>query len=127
LNSINQKEEIMRRLTTFLNVLNEIKPNRLAALLSLFMEKRLFSFSEIKALFGNEYPSSVVSYHIRALEKANIIVNERKLDVSSGKARSSFYRLTDDGELIINALLNAADEWRKHKEKKEKVENHEYS
>ena len=62
------------------------------------------SFAEIKDYLGKKYSSALVSYHIRQLEKRGIIENERKLDISTGKARSSFYKLTRKGKWIGNIL-----------------------
>lgn len=101
-----QTEKVIRKLSKFFNVLRD--SIRLEILMVLLQEDRSLSFSEIKANLKSEYSAPNLSYHIRALEDSGIIKNERRLDTSSGKARTSFYRLTPDGEKVIKALLEIA-------------------
>jgi DNA-binding transcriptional ArsR family regulator len=102
-----QTEEVVQKLSKFFDVLRD--PMRLEIALLLFRKNLPLSFSEIKTSLGNKYSAPGLSYHIKALERANIIVNERKLDTSSGKARTSFYELTKEGKLVVEALLELAE------------------
>jgi len=113
MSTIDQIETIAQKLSLFLDTLNEIKPNRLLPLLLLLKENRPIAFSEIKHLLKDQYSSPDLAYHIRTLEKANIIRNQRMLDTTTGKARSSFYTLTDEGKWVVDALLALAEKWRK--------------
>lgn len=102
----NQTEKIIRELSKFIDAVGDSVRLEIAMLL-LSVDKAL-AFSEIKANLLNKYSAPNLSYHIRVLEKSGIIKNERKLDISSGKARTSFYRLTPKGKTVIKALLNIA-------------------
>jgi DNA-binding PadR family transcriptional regulator len=76
----------------------------------LFYANRPLSFSEIKMNLKEECTSPVVSYCLRNLERAGIITNERKLDTTTGKARTSFYKLTDEGRRLFNFLIDIVRE-----------------
>lgn len=79
-------------------------PDRWKIMLRLYQSGKYLSFSEISFL-KKEYLSATLSYHLRILEKAGLIINERRLDKQTGKARSSFYRSSVKGKEVINALL----------------------
>jgi DNA-binding transcriptional ArsR family regulator len=51
-----------------------------------------------------------VSYHIRILEKAKLVINERKLDTTTGKARTSFYRIPHAKKKLIKNLIQLISE-----------------
>ena len=78
---------------------------RLKIVIALAKSERPLSFSEILLLFGKRKNwSAKLSYHIRILEREKIITNERRLDTTTGKARSSFYALTEQGKTIAEIL-----------------------
>lgn len=71
------------------------------------------SFSEIhnflEKVFEKEYPSSLVLFHLKGLEKRGIIRNERRLDLSTGRARTSFYRLTEKGKGMAEIIMKVKE------------------
>jgi DNA-binding transcriptional ArsR family regulator len=64
-------------------------PFRLKIMALLSQSSKPLSFSEIAARLNIQSPS--LSYHLRFLEKEGFVINERRLDISTGKARTSFY------------------------------------
>jgi DNA-binding MarR family transcriptional regulator len=81
-------------------------PDRWEIMLQLYQSGKPLSFSELKNSLRKEYFSSSFSYHLRILEKTGLIINERRLDIQTGKARSSFYSLSLKGKKVIDALLD---------------------
>jgi DNA-binding MarR family transcriptional regulator len=77
---------------------------RCSIVIILYIEAAGLPFSEIKSVIGTHISSPDLSHHLRILEKQSVLKNERKLDTSSGKARTSFYRLTEEGREIIAKL-----------------------
>lgn len=70
---------------------------------------RNLSYAEIKQLcFGKEYNDGMLWQHLKSLTKSKVIKNERKLDFSgsTGKARTSFYSITNRGKAVVDHLTD---------------------
>jgi predicted transcriptional regulator len=69
-------------------------------------ETHELSYSEIRDLFGEEYNDGYLCQHLRNLLHARIIIKNKKKAIGTGnKGRTSFYKLSDLGELVLSHLL----------------------
>ena len=103
-----EQDEILRRLEKILIPLFRHSVRFRIAMVLNNSDKPL-SFSEVMNSVGIVLSTPVLSYHLRALEAADLIKNIRELDTHTGKARSSFYELTERGKVIINIFLEAIE------------------
>lgn len=104
-----EEEDLQQKLADFYYVLSVQLRVKIVEGLYIGNKNKPKSFSEIQNFleesFGKKYPSSAILFHLRGLEKKGIIKNERKLDLSTGRARTSFYYLTEKGEWMAETLI----------------------
>lgn len=66
------------------------------------------AYSEIKNLFGKDYNDNTLWRHLKSLMKADLIEHVRglvKYNPETGKARVSFYRLSNYGKALLETYL----------------------
>lgn len=104
-----QIDEAVRILRKSLNVLKD--PTRQKIVMLLMKANKPLYFAEIKKSFEKELSAQLISYHLKTLHKAGILTNRRGLDMSTGRARTSFYTISERGRWLIEDLLKTAEEW----------------
>jgi predicted transcriptional regulator len=72
-------------------------------------EANELSYSEIRNLFGEEYNDGYLCQHLKNLLHARIIIKNKRRTIGMGnKVKTSFYKLSDFGELVLSHLLKIA-------------------
>lgn len=80
-------------------------PVRTKIVMILSRSQTPLSFAEILQQFGKEKIKNYnLIFHLRVLEKKGFVINERKLDLTSGRPRTSFFSLTDKGKKAAKIL-----------------------
>jgi DNA-binding PadR family transcriptional regulator len=103
LQTFNNKEEneILSKYGRIITGLKNI--DRLKIALILLREGEL-SFAEIKQRLGEDYNTGLLYHNLEEMMKNGIINNIKKLDLSSNRVRTSFYKLTEEAEDFLRKL-----------------------
>jgi len=70
----------------------------------MLLDEKELSFSDIKKKLGEHYNSGLLYHNLKELETGKVLSNERKLDYSSGRAKTSFYKLTADATDFLSKI-----------------------
>ena len=73
--------------------------------IALMLLGKELSFADIRKRLGNNYNTGLLYHDLKELQKDGIIVNIKKLDLSSDKPKISFYKLTEEAEDFLRKLI----------------------
>ena len=109
-----------------IGALNNLEsPEKVMIIIMLKEANRPVAYSEIKKIFGEDFNDNKLWRHLKSLERAELIIHDKgvivKINPETGKARTSFYRLTDYAYFLLERglekIFRILVEWRKTSKK----------
>jgi DNA-binding PadR family transcriptional regulator len=80
-------------------------PVQWKVIILLSRQSKLLAFTEIYNYVKEDCSSGTLCNYLKVLEKTGFVKKIRKLDLTTGKARTSFYEISPEGKEIAEELI----------------------